>query len=53
MQKILILSLCLISLNLNAQALKKTVLGSTVSKDLEEQIKDPEINKRAKAFDMP
>ena len=51
MQKILILSLCLISLNLNAQALKKTVLGNTVSKDLEEQIKDPEINKRAKAFD--
>lgn len=52
MKRILIIILCLLSLNLNAQALRKNVLGNTISKDLEEQVRDPELNKRTKAFDQ-
>lgn len=51
MQKALIFILLLLSSSLHAQALRKDVLGKTISKDLEDQVRDPEINKRTRAFD--
>jgi hypothetical protein len=52
MKSIFLIILCFIPLSLHAQAFRKNIMGEELSRDLQNQLSDPETKKNTKLFDQ-